>query len=246
MALPNKQSELRLPTSRRNLLKLGGLALGGMALASVPTAISAQTSNGAKTIRLRNNDTGILNFALLLEELEAAFYQQAAQSGQITDTQESEYIEALGRHESEHVSFLREVLGQDTAFETNELSFNQQGVSELLADCQTILDSAVLLEDLSVHAYNGAGVKIKNPTYLRAAGSIVSVEGRHSAGVRGLLGRSATQTPEERQVSDADLASKLNPFQGRAYDELCTPKQIVSVVDSLNILNNPIRGSLVR
>jgi len=42
------------------------------------------------------------------------------------------------------------------------------------------------------------------------------------------------------------LASKLNPFQGRAYDELYTPKQIVSVVDSLNILNNPIRGSLVR
>jgi len=39
--------------------------------------------------------------------------------------------------------------------------------------------------------------------------------------------------------------ASLNPFKGRAYDELYTPKQVVAAVGSLNVLNNPINGTLV-
>ena len=84
-----------------------------------------------------------------------------------------------------------------------------------------------------------------NPTYLLAAGSIVSVEARHAAGLRSLLDKPTIKPDLDRLVKDANLNVSLNSFKGKAYDELYTPKQIVAIISSLNILNNPINGSLV-
>jgi hypothetical protein len=232
-------------TSRRSLLKWGLCGLGAFALTTLPRRLTAQTSNGFKTLTFNADDIGILNFALLLEELEAAFYSLVLNSGKITDPTELDYVKALGTHEAEHVKFLRGVLDENVTFATEDLSFNQAGLDAVLIDRDTILNTAVALEDTGVHAYNGAGPSLTNPTYLLAAGSIVSVEGRHAAGVRALLKRPVTEPDSDRAVSDAQLVDELNPFKGRAYDELYTPKQIVAIVCSLNILNNPIDGTLV-
>lgn len=232
-------------TSRRGLLKLGLYSLGAVALTTLPKQLAAHTSNGVKTLTFNADDIGILNFALLLEELEAAFYVLVLKSGKITNDRELDYMRALGAHEAQHVKFLRNVLGDQVTFATTDLSFNQAGLDAVLTDRNTILNTAVALEDTGVHAYNGAGPSLTNPVYLLAAGSIVSVEARHAAGVRGLLQRPATEPDSDRAVSDAELVPELNPFKGRAYDELYTPKQIVEIVGSLKILNNPINGTLV-
>lgn len=232
-------------TSRRTLLKWGLGGLGVAVLTTLPKRLIAQTPSGAKSLTFNADDVGILNFALLLEELEAAFYGLVLKSGKISDPQELDYIKALGAHEAAHVTFLRNVLGKDVLFQTKDLSFNQAGLNALLQDRSTILNTAVALEDTGVHAYNGAGPSLQNPTYLLAAGSIVSVEGRHAAGVRGLLERPATEPDSDRAVPDTELVADLNSFKGRAYDELYTPKQIVAIVGSLKIINNPIRGALV-
>lgn len=231
--------------SRRTLLKWGLCGLGALTLTTLPKALTAQPSSGIKTLTFNADDIGILNFALLLEELEAAFYAAVVKSGKITNPRELEYMRALGIHEAEHVKFLRNVLAGNATFRTRELSFNRSGLAALLTDRTTILTTAVSLEDTGVHAYNGAGPRLTNPTYLLAAGSIVSVEARHAAGARGLLQRPATEPDSDRAVSDAELVPELNPFRGRAYDELYTPGQIVEIVGSLNILNNPINGALV-
>lgn len=232
-------------SSRRTLLKWGLCGVGAVALTTLPKSLTAQTNNRIKTLTFKANDVGILNFALLLEELEAAFYARVLKSGKITNRRELDYIRALGRHEAEHVKFLRSVLGDNTTFRTRDLSFNRAGLAALLTDRDTILNTAVALEDTGVHAYNGAGPSITNPTYLLAAGSIVSVEGRHAAGIRALLRRPVTEPNSDRAVSNDELVDDLNPFRGRAYDELYTPKQVVEIVGSLNILNNPINGALV-
>lgn len=235
----------KISSTRRTLLKWGLCGLGTMALTTLPRRLTAQTDNGIKTLTFDADDIGILNFALLLEELEAAFYLVVLKSGKITDPREVDYITALGIHEAEHVRFLRSVLGENTIFETKDISFNSAGVEALITDRDTILNTAVALEDTGVHAYNGAGPSLTNPIYILAAGSIVSVEARHAAGARGLLQRPATEPDSDRAVSDAELVSELNPFQGRAYDELYTPKQVIEIVGSLNIINNPISGALV-
>jgi hypothetical protein len=211
----------------------------------MPRAINAQTSSRGKTLTFNANDIGILNFALLLEELEAAFYAAVVSSGKITSSKEMEYMRYLGGQEAAHVTFLRSVLGDQVLFATQDLSFNQSTLNSVLASRDSILNTAVTLEDVGVHAYNGAGPSLTNPVFLLAAGSIVSVEARHSAGVRALLGKPTTEPDSDRLVKDTNLNSMLNPFKGRAYDELYTPKQIVDIVGSLNILNNSIGGSLV-
>ncbi len=232
-------------TSRRKLLKWGLCGLGAAALTSVPTALTAQTLDRARALTFNADDIGILNFALLLEELESAFYVAAANSGRIRDREESQYLQALGTHEATHVRFLRQVLGNNVVFQTRDLRFNRRGLNALLTDRNTILRTAVALEDTGVHAYNGAGPRLTNPTFILAAGSIVSVEARHAAGVRVLLGRPVTEPMGDEAVRDANLAPELNPFKGRAYDELYTPRQIVRIVKSLNIINNDINGALV-
>ncbi len=239
-------SRIKGSASRRTLLKWGLCGLGAAALTTVPKLVTAQGNIfGVKALTFNADDVGILNFALLLEELEAAFYAAVVQSGKITNPTELDYMRTLGAHEAEHVTFLRGVLGANATFATNQLSFNKPGLNAVLQDRETILNTAVSLEDTGVHAYNGAGPSLKNPTYLLAAGSIVSVEGRHAVGARALLQRPATELPSERKVSDAELVPELNPFKDRAYDELYTPKQIVAIVSSLNLLNNPITGALV-
>jgi rubrerythrin len=232
-------------TSRRSLLKWGLLSFGAAALTTLPERVTAQINEYGKTLTFNADDIGILNFALLLEELEAAFYLLVLKSGKITDSKEYDYIRAIASHEATHVKFLREVLGKNATFKTKNLEFNKAGLDAVLTDRDTILNTAVALEDTGVHAYNGAGTSLKDPTYLLAAGSIVSIEARHTAGVRALLKRPATEPDSDRAVNDADLVPELNPFKGRAYDELYTPKQIIAIVGSLNILKNPINGALV-
>lgn len=235
----------RKKSSRRSLIKWGIFGLGGIALASVPGVLNAQPMNRGKTLTFNADDVGILNFALLLEELEAAFYAAVISSGKITNSQELEYMQFLGSQEAAHVTFLRTVLANQVLFATQDLSFNPSSLNNLLSSRASILNTAVALEDVGVHAYNGAGPSLTNPTYLLAAGSIVSVEARHAAGVRSLLGRPTTEPDSDRLVNDANLNASLNPFKGRAYDELYTPKQIVAIVGSLNLISNSIGGALV-
>jgi len=244
MASSIKPPETGFYASRRTLLKWGVLSLGTVALTALPKALTAQPSNGIKTLTFNADDVGILNFALLLEELETTYYTAAANSGKISDPKELDYVRALVFDETAHAKFLRNVLGSNVVFQTRELSFNRSGLADLLTDRDKILNTIVSIEDAGIHTYNGAGPSLTNPTFLLAAGSIVSVEARHVAGVRGLLGRSATEPDSERAVSDADLVESLNPVKGRAYDELYTPRQQLDIVRSLNILNNPIDGTL--
>ncbi|MEA5486732.1 MULTISPECIES: ferritin-like domain-containing protein [Pseudanabaena] len=238
-------SEKMPSTSRRSLIKWGIYGIGGIAIGAMPQAIYAQSNSRGKMLTFNANDIGILNFALLLEELESVFYAAVVSSGKVTNSRELEYMKYLGAQETAHVKFLRNVLANQVLFTTEDLSFNSSSLNDILANRDRILNAAVTLEDLGVHAYNGAGTSMTNPTFLLAAGSIVSVEARHAAGVRALMNRPVTEPDSDRLISDANLNSTLNPFKGKAYDELYTPKQIVAIVSSLNILNNPIGGTLV-
>ncbi len=148
---------------------LAGAAVVG-AVALRPAAAVGQGSSG---------DVAILNFALTLEYLQAAFYTEAEQMGKLQGSL-AEQARVVGAHERAHVAGFRSVLGSAAVKEPN---FNFHGVTEQPAAFRA---TAVAFEDLAVGAYKEQLPKIQSRQYLAAAVGIHSVEARHAAWIRRL------------------------------------------------------------
>ena len=124
---------------------------------------------------------GILNFALALEYLEAAFYNEATAAGKITDPATKAFLATTTRDENAHVAALKQALGSNAiAMPT----FNFQGIPENQTKFQ---QTAYVLENTGVHAYLGQLTNIRLPAYLAAAGSIALIEGRHAAVIGSII-----------------------------------------------------------
>ena len=138
---------------------------------------------GPGTAVLGSGDVGVLNYAYALEQLEAAFYLQVAATPFAGITmEESAILNDLRDHEVAHRDYLGAALGSDAI---GELTFDFSSVDFL--DRTSVLNTARVLEDTGVAAYNGAGRLLTSPDLLTVAGKIVSVEARHAAAIRSLL-----------------------------------------------------------
>lgn len=173
--------------TRRGFLQM--LGMGG-AIVFLPSVLAAcgkdstppTGAGGAVRLDLRT-DIGIFNYALALEQLEAAFYTQVVErfsSNGISDASERTLFTDLRNHEVIHRDFIRAALGS-SAIPDLQVDFGTATNSRT-----SVIDSAIAFEDLGVSAYNGAGKYLANPNNLLLAGKIVSVEARHASAVRDL------------------------------------------------------------
>ena len=185
-------------TSRRRLLGRGAVAgaaaIGGFSLLG-PRAVPA----GAAPSQAQ--DQKILNFALLLEYLQAAFYRGAVDHGRLKG-EVREFAEIVSGHERAHVDFLRKALGA-RARERPTFDFGDATQNE-----SKFLDAAVLLENTGVAAYNGQAANLTKKA-LAAAAEIVSVEGRHAAWVSDLAGKDPAPHAADLGASAPAVASTL-------------------------------------
>jgi hypothetical protein len=153
---------------------LGKAVVGGAALLG---ALAAPGSAEATA----NTDVAILNYALTLEYLQAAFYTEAERLGAIRGKL-APIPPQLGAVERAHVTAIKAALGRAAV---KRPAFDFHGVTE---NNSQFLKTAVAFEDLGTAAYKAQAARIKSPALLAAAISIHSVEARHAAWMRFLAG----------------------------------------------------------
>jgi rubrerythrin len=204
------------PSSRKRFLRsVGGVGAAGAFAAFLAACgddkSSTSSSSGSSTSTTMQNtmgteqfgkgDIGILNYALTLEYLETAFYQQAAKSGKLKGDVLA-VAKVFGKQEAEHVAAIEATvkkLGGTPA---------KKPVAEFPLDSQkAILDLAATVENLGAAAYLGQAGNIKNKEVLAAALSIHTVEARHAAALNTVIGKPIT--PDGAFAKPADAAQVL-------------------------------------
>jgi hypothetical protein len=152
---------------------LGGGLVGSSALLGLTPAVA-----GAQSAK---RDVAILNYALTLEYLEAAFYTEAEEMGAL-DGELAKFAAVVGKHERDHVKALKGVLGSKAV---KRPRFNFRGTTE---DMAKFAATAQVLEDTGVAAYKGQAPRLKSNALLEAALAIHAVEARHASWIRDING----------------------------------------------------------
>ena len=177
----------------RAIVAGGAIAAGGLLVAGWPRLGAAAPSAA--------QDAKILNFALLLEYIEAGFYSEAVVKGKLAGDL-LDYATTVRDHERAHVAFLKRVLSKG-ARQKPTLDFG-----DTTSDPKRFTTAAIALEETMVAAYNGQAANLTKPTLAQAA-RIVSVEARHAAWIRALAGEdpapSATDKPKTASQVQADV-----------------------------------------
>ena len=144
----------------------GTIVASGAALGGLPALAEARGS--------LKRDLSILNFALTLEYLEAAFYKEGLKKSGVSGQVQS-LASVVSGHETTHVHFLKKALGKK-AVKSPKFDFGSATES-----ATGFLKTAFVLENEGVAAYSGQGPYIHTLAYTKAALSILTIEARHAS-----------------------------------------------------------------
>lgn len=188
--------------SRRTLLKKAGVGAGALVAGS---AFAGALPSIARSATIPASDIAILNFALTLEYLEAAFYAEAVAAGKLSG-ETLRFATVVSQHEGTHVAFLKKVLGAKAVAKPK---FDFKGTT---ADQEKFQATADVLENTGVHAYLGQAALIKTPAVLVGAARILPVEARHAAWIRDIRfsgGNTSPTTPAPAAFEDGFSKAKI-------------------------------------
>ncbi|KAJ3095685.1 hypothetical protein HDU96_001095, partial [Phlyctochytrium bullatum] len=185
-----------------------------------------QGTGGGVVVKPKPNvDLDILNFALVLENLESEFYRQGLTKFSAQHFNDAHFpgfvrdeFVRISNHEDVHVTFLTDVIttvfGAGKAGGKCEFNFDVA-----LANVHNFVTFAAILERTGVSAYTGANHLITDPNILTAGAAIATTEGRHSSflnlltGVLPAVGSFDTPLGIQPIVSIAAPLIKSCPFQ---------------------------------
>jgi hypothetical protein len=152
----------------------GAVLTSGAIMGMLPELAAARPS--------KKQDLKILNYALTLEFLEAAFYKEAVQKGGLSGPL-LEFATLVNDHEQTHVVALRKTIKAlgGTPVKSPKFDFKDTNKGSNFAG------TAFVLENTGVRAYLGQATRILQKPILAAAASIVTVEARHAAAIASLI-----------------------------------------------------------
>ena len=246
------QEEFLKPALRRGLFKKAGDYSLKAALASIPFAAMALPA----IVKAAGNDTNIdvLNYALTLEYLEAAFYAQGLSSAGLIPSSDVAIFKQISQHENAHVSFLKSALGS-AAVPSPKFDFtggkdgsvSPAPFADVFSNYATFLALAQGFEDTGVRAYKGRAGDISNKDYLTVALQIHSVEARHAAEVRrlrmqkGWISQKSTDVAALQPVYDGE--QNLN--QGGVNIQQISSLSTISVDNLTEAFDEPLDSNSV-
>jgi hypothetical protein len=153
-------------------------------------------------------DVDILNFALTLEYLESAFYQQA-----ITELKPSgslgDLVKLIAEDENQHVEGLKTTI---TNLGGTPAAVPGVDFGKAFANQGSFLKLAQTFEDTGVSAYNGAGPSLKSKELLATAGAIVQIEARHAAAIRLQNGQPPAPEAFDKTLDMSQVLTAVKPF----------------------------------
>jgi hypothetical protein len=190
--------------TRQSFIMKGAVAAGAVyGLGAVQPFVQEALAQGG------GGDVGVLNFALTLEYLEAAFYDGALKQVSGLSGEAKTLASTLRENEHAHVAALTTAIKGlgGKPVKAPSVSFGGAFASE-----KSFLKLAQTFEDTGVSAYNGAGPALKSKKLLAAAGSIVQVEARHAAAIRALNGKPVTDGGFDKSLDMQQVLTAVKPF----------------------------------
>jgi hypothetical protein len=186
--------------SRADFLKMAGLAggaaaIGGVLVRGALPSVSAATRSAAQ-------DADILNFLLLIEYFQAAFYNDAIDKGKLKGDL-ARFAQVVSDHEKAHVKFLRARLG------TKARSSPTFDFGDSTSTPESFAATAVKLEDLGLGAYIGQGANLTRKAVLQI-GRVASVEGRHAAWIRDIRHEEPAPRAADAAIAQPKVTAALS------------------------------------
>jgi Ferritin-like domain len=181
--------------NRRGALLAGaGAIAGGILIAALPDGAASEPS--------ARQDAEILNFALVLEHVQAALYAEAL-GRNVLQGELRDFARVVGGHEQAHIDFIRHALGRK-AKPPPKLEFGEDASTP-----EAFQRTALKLEDLGIKAYDAQAPNLTRAA-LTAAARIVSVEARHAAWIRAIAGQNPAPDAAEPVIGARRVVETLN------------------------------------
>ena len=182
------------PGTRLAFLKRSvGAAVAGAA--GLFAAGSADAANVANT----KNDIAILQFDLVLEYLQAGLYTEAERLGALTPKTLG-WARVVGAHERAHIVAIKGLLGRKIV---PSPTFNYGNVT---ANERAFIRTAVGFEDLTAALLKWQAPRLDSRSIVAAAVTLHSVETRHAAWIRHLIGLQPAAQAFDKPASQQRMA----------------------------------------
>jgi hypothetical protein len=202
------------PVSRRRFLAVGGATGGAGALLAACGGNGGDTTSTASTTAANDalaqfgkGDLGIVNYALTLEYLEAAFYADVVGSGLFKGA-DLALIRGIRSNEDAHVAAL-----EGTAKKLGGTPAPKPKTHFPINDANQVLMLAATVENLGAAAYLGQAAAIQDPEVLAAALAIHTVEGRHASALNTMTGQPFTPDGAFAVPAEAnEVLDQVKPF----------------------------------
>jgi rubrerythrin len=158
-----------------------------------------------------NNDIDVLNYALTLEQFEAALYKVLIGTNVLQGV-EQQYLTTFGAQEQTHVDTLTQVITKLGGTPVKQPASYNLAAAGPITNRTQLLNVLVTVEDLGASAYLGAAGFIQNKDLLEAAVTIHAVEAEHAAIFRDLAGMVVAPDAVAKGRTPDEVIAMVTPF----------------------------------